>query len=119
MSHINSFPTFESNYSRQRSDRKYLNPGLNLNILYKLYVESCKNEGTQEQDIAKLSYYRHLFNTEFNLSFKMPYHDTCDTCDKAKRDIQEARVEDRPAIKEHHKNDFGRSKQNICLKGHR
>lgn len=116
MAHINSFPSFESHYSRQRSNRKYLNPELNLNIMYKMYVELLRKEGVAEKDIAKLSYYRHVFKSEFNLSFKMPYHDTCDTCDKNKRDIQDARPEEKSAIENEYKKHLDDAKKRYDLK---
>jgi len=34
---------------------------------------------------VKESYYRHVFDTEFNLSFHQPRKDTCQKCDKFKK----------------------------------
>lgn len=34
------------------------------------------------------SYYRHLFNTQFNLSFRKPLTDTCITCDRLQNSIE-------------------------------
>ena len=49
--------------------------------MYKLYVEQCNQKSFQP---VKESYYRHVFNTEFNLSFHQPLKDTCQKCDKFK-----------------------------------
>lgn len=71
--HINRFPVVESHYCRKHSNKQYLYQGLNLAIMYRLYVE-------ETEDPAKLSFYRHIFNYEFNLSFFKPKKDRCDKC---------------------------------------
>lgn len=42
----------------------------------------------------KESYYRKVFNTEFNLSFKIPSLDTCDKCDHLDRLYKDASTEE-------------------------
>jgi len=49
--------------------------------MYRLYVEHCHQKSLQP---VKESYYRHVFDTEFNLSFHQPLKDTCQKCDKFK-----------------------------------
>lgn len=80
--HIQSFPCYESHYTRQNSKRKYLGPELNTIKMYKLYLAKCEQDGVPSQQIAKLWVYRKCFNTEFNLAFKKPSVDTCDKCDE-------------------------------------
>lgn len=83
--HIRSFPTYTSHYSRAKSgNRKYLNPTLNLTIMYNLYKKSC-----EEKEIVpeKDSFYRKIFNTKFNFSFHRPQTDTCVTCDRLQMKI--------------------------------
>lgn len=80
--HINSFPKFVSHYTRtDNPNRKYLSPELNVTKMYKLYEEFCVQKEVQP---LKLSKYRNIFTTQFNLSFHKPYSDTCSTCDKFK-----------------------------------
>lgn len=75
--HIRKFPTVPSHYCRKESRRQYLDPKLNISQMYKLYKKECS-----ESDIEclKESYYRHIFNTCFNLSFHKPRKDQCPTC---------------------------------------
>nr|CAH7763754.1 unnamed protein product [Callosobruchus chinensis] len=61
--HISAFPQYESHYSREKSERKYLGPELTI------------------EKIAKKWLYTDIFNKQFKLSFKPPEIDTCDTCD--------------------------------------
>lgn len=78
-SHIKSLPKYSSHYSRTRSPNvKYLSTDLTLKTLYTMYVEMCTE---QNLNLVKESYYRHIFHTQFNLSFKRPKTDTCDKCD--------------------------------------
>ncbi|XP_050301041.1 uncharacterized protein LOC126739410 [Anthonomus grandis grandis] len=77
--HINSFPKFVSHYTRKDNpNRKYLSPELNVTKMYKLYKEFCHEK---EARPLKLSKYRDIFNTHFNLAFHRPYSDTCTKCD--------------------------------------
>ncbi|CAG9823929.1 unnamed protein product [Phaedon cochleariae] len=80
--HIMRFPIIESHYSRERSKKKYLGNDLNLTRMYELYKAECHGCNTPEELIAKNWLYIEIFQTEFNLSFKLPYNDTCDECDK-------------------------------------
>lgn len=78
--HINQFPKYVSHYSRHKNlECKYLDPGLTVRKMYKLYQEFCAEKGVQPE---KESYYRHIFNTQFNLRFHRPLTDTCGVCDK-------------------------------------
>ena len=65
--------------------REYLGPSLNLSLMYKLYVEKCKQD---EKVTVKERAYRQCFNTEYNLSFNLPQKDTSKTCDIAKVAIE-------------------------------
>lgn len=78
---INSFPAYESHYSRNHTTKRYLAQDLNLQILYTLYKE--KFESTRSDPTTKplsLSVFRNVFIT-LNLKFKKPSNDTCKTCD--------------------------------------
>lgn len=71
--HINKFPVVESHYCRRNSKKNYLYQGLNVAKMYRLYVADTEVP-------VKLSYYRCIFNYEFNLSFFRPKKDRCDKC---------------------------------------
>lgn len=55
--------------------------------MYNLYKE--KKSGTGNNPV-KESYYRQIFNTQYNLSFKIPETDTCDDCDEFERRLKDA-----------------------------
>ncbi|XP_046990994.1 uncharacterized protein LOC124596062 [Schistocerca americana] len=48
--------------------------------MYRLYKEQLIAENA-ESDIVSQSLYEKVFKTKFNLSFKLPYKDTCKKCD--------------------------------------
>lgn len=72
--HIKMFPKYRSHYSRNSNYKtRYLSPELNIKKMYDLYIKHC-----EEKKIipVKHSYYRYIFNTEFNLRFHRPNSDT-------------------------------------------
>lgn len=75
--HIASFPALDSHYARARTNKKYLEATLNVSKMYSLYVEFCKQK---EIEPVLESYYRHVFDTEFNLAFHKPKKDYCTFC---------------------------------------
>lgn len=86
INHIKDIPAEESHYSRNKNhNRKYLSPLLNINRLHQLYMEQCKERKLDEKFMVKVSFYRHIFETKFNLSFGHPKSDTCSTCDSGQK----------------------------------
>ena len=75
--HIGSFPTMESHYARSQTNKKFLDSGLNVRKMYELYEQQCLDENIKP---VSETYYRHIFHTEFNLSFHVPKKDYCDFC---------------------------------------
>lgn len=53
----------------------YLPSELNIAKLYRMYVAQATDE-----EVAKKSYFRSVFNTKYNLSFKSPRTDVCSRC---------------------------------------
>lgn len=100
--HINSFPKIESHYSRARSSRMYLGCDLNLAKMYQLYVEHCKEQKLEENFIGKEWLYHDIFNSEFNLAFKQPANDTCDTCDEHIVRIKQASPDEKIEIEQNY-----------------
>lgn len=82
---ISEFPTYESHYKVSRSDKKYLSPFLNIKRMYREYCLKCK---FMKKKVVKEWKFRHIFNTEFNLSFARPKVDTCRKCDRFKVKLQ-------------------------------
>jgi hypothetical protein len=78
--HINSFPKVESHYRRAHTSKGYFKPSLNLLKIYDLYEEKCL-KSTPSKIPVKVSFYRHIFNSEFNIDFIKPKNDRCDICD--------------------------------------
>lgn len=77
------FSKVESHYRRNETSKQYFESSLNLIKMYNLYQEECLNS-TPQQIPVKVSYYRHIFNTEFNIDFIKPKNNRCDLCEKYK-----------------------------------
>ena len=59
--HIESFPAYESHYSRKDNpNRKYLSPSLSISKMYQLFKDFCSVSEWK---------YRQIFNTHFNYTF--------------------------------------------------
>lgn len=82
IAHIESFPRYESHYTRRVNDKKYLPSDLNLSKMYKLYCElNTKPVG------------RKIYEYEFHklkLAFKIPKTDTCHKCEVMNMQLQVA-----------------------------
>ena len=72
--HIASFPTQESHYSRNKTNKKYLSPDLSISKMYRHFKARHPDE-----NISKTLYCK-VFKT-FNLRFGQPRSDTCKRCD--------------------------------------
>lgn len=91
--HISSIPTIESHYTRQHSQKNYIEGGKTIAQLYRDYKDDCQKEN---KPYAKFSMYRNMFNYEFNLAFFVPKKDQCQTCvsfqnssEEEKRNLEE------------------------------
>lgn len=81
--HIQLFPLLESHYGRKDSKRLYLSADLNQSKMYDLYVEYME-KNYSGKEIVPASMYKHIFCTEFNISFHVPKKDACKYCEKLK-----------------------------------
>lgn len=82
VSHIKKFPAENSHYSRNKNENKqFLSPLLNVTQMHKMYIKECKEKKLDDMYLVKISMYRHIFETRFNLSFGHPKSDTCSVCD--------------------------------------
>ncbi|XP_050066843.1 uncharacterized protein LOC126555902 isoform X2 [Aphis gossypii] len=73
LNHIQSFPAFESHYSRKNTSRLYLSQNLNIQKMFDLYKEQCSENG---ESYSSNWLYRSVF-AETGLKFKLPSVDTC------------------------------------------
>lgn len=82
---IEKLPTYESHYKISRSNIRYLSPFLNIKRIYREYCLKCNFKSIQPLKEWK---FRHVFDTEFNLSFARLKVDTCRQCDMLQTLIQ-------------------------------
>lgn len=87
---IRLLPTYESHYTRETcaNTKKYLNPDLNLKILYEEYKKHCIGD----ESVVSMYMFRDVFYRRFNLRFKPPAQDTCDYCNKVELKIKAAPI---------------------------
>ncbi|XP_069355603.1 uncharacterized protein [Maniola hyperantus] len=73
---IESFQGQESHYCRSKSiNRIYLASGLSIRKMWRMY-----NAARDEDLRVKQSFFRHVFNTKYNIGFGNPRTDVCSTC---------------------------------------
>lgn len=84
---INKFKANEVHYCRGQNARCYLNSSLNIKKMWTMYQNDNK-----EQPV-KQSYFRHIFNTQYNLGFGTPRTDVCSTCLQLTEKIKSCVVE--------------------------
>lgn len=73
---IKNIVVIEKHYCRGRSARQYIASDLSICKLWKLYNASVDNFTLR----VKESYFRHIFNTKFNIGFNSPHTDVCSKC---------------------------------------
>lgn len=72
---ISSLTCSDAHYCRSKSGRKYLPGELSIAKLHKMY-----NDSVEENLMVKESYFRFVFNHNFNIGFGSPRLDMCSTC---------------------------------------
>lgn len=100
--HINMFETINSHYCRNKSERKYLPATLNISKMFTLYEEYCSENNIDK--IATETMYRHIFVTEFNLSFFIPKKDLCEDCNKYENSLPDEKLEMEEKYQQHIEN---------------
>ena len=89
--HIESFPAYKSHYGSSQTSRKYLSSNLSLQKMYDLYKDFAAEKGLPAKSVAM---YKKAFYQEYNLGFKPPVRNSCETCEKLKQQINCADPED-------------------------
>ncbi|BES90131.1 transposon protein [Nesidiocoris tenuis] len=72
---LNGLEFVETRYTRERSTRKYLPSDCTVTKLWQLH-----NSSVSEDKRVKYSYFLHIFNHSYNISFKSPATDACSLC---------------------------------------
>lgn len=83
-SHINSFPKIESHYCRKDTNKDYLEGGLNVIKMHKLYEDECIRSGRSP---VSQYMYRVIFDKKNNISFHCPSKDQCTFCAQYKNSV--------------------------------
>ncbi|CAG9791657.1 unnamed protein product [Diatraea saccharalis] len=84
--HIELFPTIESHYVREKSQKLYLSTHLNISKMYRFYKDWFKNQNYDEDiEMGTLRQYQTVFNTQYNYSFFVPKKDLCGKCELYKQ----------------------------------
>jgi len=109
--HISSFPSRESHYSQpSNKDRKYLPEGLSIARMHRLYLEKHEPDLQDgEKPKVKEWLYQKIFTEEFNIGFRYPRSDTCETCDLLKVAVdstvdEQKRIQLQTELAAHHEN---------------
>lgn len=76
-SHIMTYKSKKSHYTRVDTGKSYLQPGLSVKYLWKNWL---KMRVDSNKKIASYSKYFRIFSQEFNLSFGHPRQDICSWC---------------------------------------
>lgn len=87
---ISNFPAYESHYGRGSSDKKYLDPNLNIVRLYREYKMKCDFSG---RTVLKEAVFRREFNIKHNLEFKHRKSDACAMCEEYKIKLSEPNLD--------------------------
>lgn len=83
---IESFKVLEVHYCRSKTrTRQYLPKELNINRMFKMYAARLSES---PELTVKTSFFRKVFNRNFNIGFKTPATDKCSTCISFKERIK-------------------------------
>jgi hypothetical protein len=79
VNHIKTYNSMQSHYSRTNvPHRQYLPAELSVAAMFRDFTQQNSNTS------CIYNHYRNIFNSQFNISFKMPSTDTCPKCDQFK-----------------------------------
>lgn len=112
--HISLFPAIESHYTRENTQKMYLDSNLSISKMHRFYLDWVKGKTVcVKAQNATLRQYTDIFNT-FNLSFFKPKKDLCDKCEQFKLASTEEKLILQSSHEEHLKNkDIARDKKNL------
>ncbi|CAG4918450.1 unnamed protein product [Colias eurytheme] len=96
--HINSISRVESHYLRANTSREFIDGGLTIAQLHRLYKEQ---RASANKEAATYDTYARIFNTEFNFFFFCPKKDQCDLCESYKNADEEGKKKVEQNFQEH------------------
>lgn len=88
---VKKFRCLEVHYCRGKTKRQYLPSELSINKMHAMYSDQITDPNLQ----VKRSYFRFVFNTNFNIGFKAPATYVCSTCTMLKESIKTEKDADR------------------------
>ncbi|KAK9736125.1 hypothetical protein QE152_g12770 [Popillia japonica] len=80
---IKRFPILEKHYCRGKLERQYLSSDLNIAKMSSMYNKACEPNMQ-----CKRSFFRNVFNQNFNIGFSAPQVDVCFQCLELKGKIK-------------------------------
>lgn len=105
LEHINSFPKYETHYSRERAGQYFLSPSLTKALMFRLFLQ----RHPERPDYArKEKAYLAVLN-ETKLRIGQPRVDTCKYCDLFQMRIKCANDVDKPMVTEEHNKHLGQA----------
>lgn len=91
---INKLPKYESHYRRaNNSDKLYLQPGMTLPKIYKLYRQEYIQQYGEESKCASFDTLKRIYYS-FNLKCKTLKKDTCNRCDMLAMKMTNAKTQE-------------------------
>lgn len=81
---IKKFKCLEVHYYRGKTKRQYFPSELSINKIHAIYCDHI----TDPNLLVKRSYFRFVFNNNFNIGFKAPATDVCSICTMFKESIK-------------------------------
>ena len=94
-SHIDSFPKYNTHYTRRQNGDYYLSSDLTVSRMFNLFIEAFPDI---PQVAKKMQIYRNIFR-ESGLRIGQPKSDTCKTCDRLRMQSISAVTQGRKRIK--------------------
>lgn len=86
-SHIKSFPTVESHYTRKDTNRKYLSPELNIKKMYELYKDKYLNTGRKPVRQTSIQLTPFMNNTKKTDQYHLMYRKNIMNINVGKRNL--------------------------------
>lgn len=81
---VKKFRCLEVHYCRGKTKRQYFPSELSINKMHSMYLDHVTDKNLH----VKGSYFRYVFNTNFNIGFKAPVTDVCSTCTMLKESLK-------------------------------
>lgn len=91
---IKGIVIIEKHYCRGKSSREYVSSDLSIAKLWRMYIKQNNDAHLS----VKESFFRHIFNTRFNIGFSAPQTDVCSTCLELTEKIKRCKIDTEKAV---------------------